>query len=175
MFRSRPPAPEARLAQLKASQSELADKKRQLNDALSDNENNIANARSEAAANDVRSGGVHLLTNSTITGLNQRRDEIVDQLRILNRAMQLNRSEMDALEAAITRQVTEAARDEYCGIVGEVKAAVMALQAASAKEAEFRGRLERNGGSMGCGVLQSMALNLSFAGWLADAKNAYGI
>lgn len=166
------------IANLKARDTELKAEASALNQQANEIENGIAHARSgdafEAAAQNVKANGINGL--HTVTELCTRREDVQQKLRIVNRAIELNRRELETAQSELTRQVTEAAKPEYQTFVAETKRCIVAVKNALANEQGFCNRLSQSGGSMGCGVLQPMGIDAGiFDGWLADAATYYGL
>ncbi|HEY2414155.1 MAG TPA: hypothetical protein VGI40_18060 [Pirellulaceae bacterium] len=167
-----------RFSKLTTEQSELQKQRAAKENELRAIQSGIASERKtnalDSAAIDFRANGV--LSMDSVPDLGEQNAIVESQLRVINRAVQMNERDRRETAAAVVREATEAAKPEYVGIVSEVKQRIIALQFALTKEADFRNKLETAGGSFGCGVLQAMNFDAGqFNGWLSDAASFYGV
>jgi len=163
----------SKIAALTARGNELKAADQQFEQALQCIELGINRARSTEVAQRVAEHGIASLAEVEV--LFSQRDNVQAKRQIVQQALQMNRRELDAAESEQTRQTTAAAKPEYRKIVGQMKAAIVALMSAQRAEADFCSRLAAAGGSMGCGELHPMGTDLSFEHWLADAETHYGL
>jgi hypothetical protein len=161
-----------------ARDGELKSERSALERDLESIEANIAGERSKAAedkaAHELLADGVATLRG--VTDLHSQRDAVRQKLRIVGRAIEINRRELDETRSAMARRITEERRPQYAEIVRELKQHVTGLQAAAMKEVAFRRQLERDGGSMGNGVIHSLGIDpILFAPWIDEAAQHYGV
>lgn len=173
---NRTPAEDPAVMRFVAKQNELSAEENTLDRQLAEIHLGLAQSKSttsdEAAARELLADGIGSLD---VADLQQQASIVAHKLRILRKAAELNRRELDQTRSKVSQAIAAERRPAYAGIVATMHERVLAMQAAMADEAAFRHQAEADDVQLAAATrIMSLPASL-FEGWLAEAREYYSL